>query len=156
MCHATMISQTQRYIVGSKCMCLCVTSLDQQSWALKALRNAMLVLKEIKYFFFFFRLELKELKIKLSREVFFFFFFFLNNNSASSCCMIVCSSVSLTISICYPLSQKGLRSLWEDHEIAGESIPMGHLINLLFLTCSHCRASILSYSYCSESILTYT
>ena len=31
-----------------------------------------------------------------------------------------------------PLSQKGLQSRWEDHEITGENIPMGHFINVFF------------------------
>ena len=53
------------------------------------------------------------------------------------------------------LTKKGQQSRWEDHEITGVNTTLGSFINLLFLICSYCRTSILSYSYCSRLILTY-
>ena len=52
----------------------------------------------------------------------------------------------------WPALTNGLQSRWEDHEITGKNIPMGHFISWLFVTFSHCRASIVSYSYCSQPI----
>ena len=53
--------------------------------------------------------------------------------------------------MCDPPSQTGLQG----REITGENIAMGHFTDLVFLTFSHCRMSILSYFHCSEPTLTY-
>ena len=66
------------------------------------------------------------------------------------------TELKCAIFICDPLWEKGSKVAGKFTRQREKTSPRGHFINLLFLICSHCRASVLSHTYCSQPILTYT